>query len=445
VKAKTFPDEMRRIRLLLRETFRQAGHGSMARTARSLGLRPKFFSGSRKRLDVGLLIHSLRELGVSPADFFAELEGRGVPLGERSTEETHRAVRMAYRRMRAELPGVDLVAELEGGGDGDEIPAAVGALLGAEWLAGLDGRRQDAPEVIAGEIAANLHQLEPALLPRALGVWCSALRLVLELEVAADLNSWALRLAKAAGDSATVADLYIRRGYVVADAGNHLQALTLAELATGIFARLDDQAGMGRALVSCGRWLHYLGRIPEAIQAAKHALELPLESPSRVATLQGLGLVYLARGQLDEAEQYAELAEPFATSADHRAKILWLRASICRKNGRLDESAELFRQVVDAFQGSHFGEAALAAVELVRVLLEQGKPGEARKVCRSLFPLLGPLEPNPIISAAFGELLQAGAFGSLSLDLVKRVKAKLEEARRDVKARRQWRALTVAS
>jgi tetratricopeptide (TPR) repeat protein len=438
---------MRRIRLLLRETFRQAGHGSMARTARSLGLRPKFFSGSRKRLDVGLLIRSLRELGVSPADFFAELEGRGVPLGERSTEETHRAVRMAYRRMRAELSGVDLVAELEGGGAaGGEIPAAVGALLGAKWLAGLDGRRQDAPEVIAGEIVANLHQLEPALLPRALGVWCSALRLVLELEVAADLNTWALRLAKAAGDSATVADLYIRRGYVVADAGNHLQALTFAELATGIFARLDDQVGMGRALVDCGRWLHYLGRIPAAIQAAKRALELlpGTEGEYRFSVLHGLGLIHLNSGKLDEAERDAKFLEPLAKSAEEKAKLLWLRASICRKSGCLDESTALFHQVIEKFRGLHVGEAALAAVELVRVLLEQGKPGEARQVCRSLFPLLEPLEPNPIISAAFGELLQTGAFGSLSLDLVKRVKAKLEDARRDVKARQQWRALKVA-
>ena len=318
-KAKSFPAETQRIWTPLRLTLRRAGRGSMSQVARSLGLRSSYFSEKperRERLDVGVLAMALGKLKVFLTAFFAELEGTvghlpwdvAQALHERSTEETRRGVRIAYRRMRAELAGVDLVSELE---STEEMPLAE-ASLGVEWLEDLDNRRQIEPEVVAGEIAENLHQVEAALLPRALGVWSSALRLLLELEVAADLNSWALRLAHAADDSATGADLYLRRSYIVADAGYHNQALTLAELAAGIFARRGDQAGKGRALVDCARALHYLGRSRKAIQAAKHTLDLSPSPTIRLAALQGLGLVHLKLGNLSEAERHAELAEPLA-------------------------------------------------------------------------------------------------------------------------------------
>ncbi len=430
----------------------------MVRTARALGLHDNFFSElwRRNRFDVGVLVGTLRELDISPAAFFAELEGGGGvglagpdPIHERPTPDTRHAVRLAYRRMRAELGGVDLVAELEDGA-GEETPAAGGAALGADWIAGLDGRRQDEPEAVAAGLAAGLDQVEPALLPRALGAWSSALCLMLELETAAYLNRWAVRLAQAAGDSTAVADLYLRRSYLVADVGDHERALALAELAAGIFARLGDQAGEGRALVDAARWLHYLGRRRESIAAHTRALDLLPESEGqyRIGAWQTLGLVHLDLGDLDMAERCADRAAPLlklAAGPQDRGKFLWFRAALYRQRGRLDESERLFRQVVEIFRKLHHGEAALSAVELVQVILEQGKPGEARQFCRSMWPLLEPLERNPIIGAAFGELLRSGARGSLNLDLMKRIKARLEDEqnRRDARARQRWRALAV--
>ena len=454
-KAKTFP-ETRRILGHLREAFRRAGHGSMVRTARSLGLHDTFFSEGgerRKRLDVGLLIRALQELQIPLTEFFAEAEGRRSDLPwqnpgihEQSTEETRQAVRLAYRRMRAELPGVDLIPELE---NGDRIAASepVDGRLGEEWLDALDSRRQDAPEAVAAEVASHLHQIEAGLLPRALGVWSSALRLTLDLEVAADLNSWALRLAQATGDSVTVADLYIRRGYIAADNGDYRQGLTLSQLAAGVAASLGDLEGEGRALVDCSRTLHYLGRSTEAIKAGKRALELLPESlaDNRLTALCTLGSSYLAIGDPIAADELLSSAAPLAdsTGKQDQAKVLWLRASVCRQQGQRQKAERLLRYVVDIFRGLHFGEAALAGVELVRVLLEQGKPGEAQQVCNSLLPLLDPLEQNPIVEAAFGELLRAGARGSLCLALTRQIKASIEGER--TKASRQWRALAVTA
>lgn len=174
----------------------------------------------------------------------------------------------------------------------------------------------------------------------------------------------------------------------------------------------------------------------------------PSNGQYRISALHCLGLLHLDGGDLDEAERCADLAEPLlrrAAGPQDRGKFLWFRAALCRRRGRLVESESLFRQVVDVLLRHHHGEAALAAVELIQVVVEQRKPGEAQRICQSLWPLLEPLERNPLIGAAFGELLRAGARGSLDLDLMKRIKASIEseKTRRDAKARPRWRALAV--
>ncbi|MEE8525041.1 MAG: hypothetical protein V3T72_13985 [Thermoanaerobaculia bacterium] len=455
MKAKTFPEYTRPAVALLRQLFRRAGRGAMDRAARSLGLHRTFYSQRhhRQRFDLGAFLATLRELDTSPAAFFAQLEGGdfgGLPfpdlVAERPTPATRRAVRRAYRRMRAEL-GVDLVTELEDGAGGDEIPtAAGGAVLGAEWLEDLDGRRLDDPEAVAVEIAASLDQVDAAKLPAALGVWSSVLRLMIDLEAAAYLNRGAVRLARAAGDSWTEADLCLRRSYIVADAGDHGRALTWAKLAAAGFACLGADADEGRALMDCGVFLIYLGGSREAVAALEKALALIPESlpASRLGALQTLGIVSLDLGDVSAAERCAALADPLAVVPQWRAKLLWLRARIARKRGQLEESARLLRQALDIFRTVHIGEAALIAVELVQVTLEQGKPGEARQTCGSLHPLLASLEENPIIGAAVAELAAASFAGSLGLDLVERIKARIKDARAgDAKARQQWRALAV--
>ena len=442
---------MRPILEHLREAFRRAGHGSMQRTVRRLELHRTYYSAPRDRFDVGVLRATLRELDVSPGAFFAELEGgAGGMLGaldrarERSTPETRQAVRKVYRRMRAELPGVDLVAELE---DGAGTVAATPPALGMEWLEGLDARRQDEPEAVSAAIVAGLDQVEPALLPRALGVWCSALRLTLELEAAAYLNRWALRLAEAAGDSATVADLYRLKGFIIADAtGDYRQALVLAELAVGIFTTIGDQIGIGRTLVDCASRLHYLSRIPEAIHAARQALDVLPENETRhrLAALHSLGLLYLDCGSLAEAEGCVSSAEPLAEDAGlmNQGKLRWLRGLIAHKRTQLLEAERDLRQAFDIFRQIHPGEAALSAVDLIKVLLKSEKPGEARQTCWSMLPLLGPLEENPIICAAVGDLVRTGLHGVLTLDSTREIEARIKaEQRKNARTRRQWHAL----
>lgn len=54
---------------------------------------------------------------------------------------------------------------------------------------------------------------------------------------------------------------------------------------------------------------------------------------------------------------------------------------------------------------------------------------------------LEPLRHNRIVAAAMGELVREVACGTLTLDLVRQVKAAIEAERSNARARREWRAL----
>ncbi len=463
---KTFPEYAGPVIAHLRKTFERAGRGSVADVARALNVRAGLFyerwarakdPTRRPSCDIGTLLAALHGLDVEPARFFTELAPRGAggelwespePVEERATPATRQAVLLAYRRMRQEL-GLDVAfaGDDAESSKGSDSPAGrsveVSPARGAKWLEDLDARRQHQAEAVIDELEAGLDQVEPTLLPRALGIWGSALRTMIELEPAAYLNGRALRLAQAAGDDATVADLLQRRAHVIADAGDHARALALAELAAGIFARIGDQAGEGRALVDAGGWLYYLERFPEATQAADRALDLLPESlpRSRFAAYVGCGLGCLELGDHTRAQRSAVEARALPLGPWDLGKLEWFEGSLCRKIGRLGKAEQHLSEAAEIFQRLHYGITAQVVLELAQVLLEQGRPRDAWQTCKTLRRLVAPLQRDPILGATLAELLRLEA-GGLSLDLVKRARAVVEQqSQKDAKARRAWRAL----
>jgi hypothetical protein len=71
-------DRTRQVLTLLREKFDQAGHGSMTRVERQLGLGRNFFSNTFRRrrasFDVGIWLATLEALGIEWVDFLLELD-----------------------------------------------------------------------------------------------------------------------------------------------------------------------------------------------------------------------------------------------------------------------------------------------------------------------------------------------------------------------------------
>ena len=100
--------EVRRIHEALRRAFRAAGHGSIRRTEKALGLYKGYFAYHRQReaLDVGVLLATLHLLDIDFGNFFREtLRAPGAPVPEdvalderiRGRESLERQLRVSVR------------------------------------------------------------------------------------------------------------------------------------------------------------------------------------------------------------------------------------------------------------------------------------------------------------------------------------------------------------
>ncbi len=249
--------------------------------------------------------------------------------------------------------------------------------------------------------------------------------------------------ARKTGDVAGQADLLQRLGYVIADRGDHRHALELAERATGIYCRIGDRAGRGKALVDQGVFLNGLGRPREGIRAQTLALEILPETDRkyRVAAFQGLGHLHRTVGDLEAAIGYLNQASAIkGVSPAFAARLVWLRGSVFLDLGNKARAAESLSAAVDSLRTVHYADAALATVELVHVLILLGRHDEAHRVAFTVRELVIPLQRNHHVSAALAELIRGGR-SALTLGRVERVRTALERARR----RPSWRLYRVRS
>ncbi len=267
------------------------------------------------------------------------------------------------------------------------------------------------------------------------------------VEIEADLGraeqylQTALWTARRKRDDAGQADALQRLAYVVADRGDHRQALDLAERAGGIYDRIGDRAGRGKALVDQGVFLNGLGRYRAGIRAQSLALDLLPETDhrNRFSVLQGLGHLHRMAGDLGNANLYASRAAELLHAVEPRmaATLLWLRAAIAAQHGTAG-AVDLYRQALALLLTVHYADAALVTVELVQVLILQGRHAEAHETALTVRQLVIPLQHNRHVSAALAELIRGGR-EALNLARVERVRAALEQAR----TRPDWRTYKV--
>ncbi len=330
-----------------------------------------------------------------------------------------------------------------------ELPV-VPAITRSE-LEELDELRYEHPEAALCRLLPAADRLPPALAVLWSAVTGSAYRLRAghREEIEADLRracgylKAALWAARKTSDIGGEADSLQRLGYVLADRGEHRQALELAERAGGIYDRIGDRASRGKALVDQGIFLNGLGRTMEAIRAQSLALDmLPETLPmSRLAALQGLGHLHRAAGDLEAAIAYYDRASNIpGIGALFEGKLLWLRGSILCDQKRYRQAAAALRAGVELLGSTHYGEAALATTDLVRVLLLAGRPAEAAEAAASMRALVIPLHGNRFVSSAVADLLRGGHV-AVTLTRVDRVREEICRA----KHRRGWRSLKVLS
>ncbi len=443
-------DNVRLMIGVLRRVYREldwliegAGHGAMTRiqTAAGLGesyirnLRDRLAAGQDRRYDLAALLRMLEVLRVDAGAFFGKVFGTLGPI-ELTQLEAHQLGEPPELVTRVQ----DLL-RLEEWQPLAEPPEHVRQLDAHRYQdAGSAARfaRTELEEVLAG-----LRPLAEAV--PLLAVYGSALRMTDDFGGAQQTLVAALEVAEPSGDAAILGDLLQRLAYVVADrCGDYRRALRLSERAMVWLLEVGDMNAVGKTFVDRGLWQYKLGRPEEAIRSQRRALELLADDMhrNRFSALQVLGLGHRELGDLEFAHEYASRAAELAPHVGSllAAKLLRLRARIAIDRWQYEAAEEHLREAIDAFSPVSAGEAALATVELVRVLLLRDRADEARETAKTMTHFIIPLEDTSEVAASAAlELLKRAQTGQIPKELVDRVVTVLEKERARPKERARSR------
>ncbi|MCB1036958.1 MAG: hypothetical protein KDD47_24235, partial [Acidobacteria bacterium] len=313
--------------------------------------------------------------------------------------------------------------------------------LGPAFLEALDRKREEDPDAAEAEALWAVGHLPRKLLPHLLGVGGSTYKLQMRQRAAYHALHFGLTLAREAAAPLQAADLLQRLGYVVSAEEDYQRALELAEQAAWIYLRHGQTAGVGKALVDQGIWLHYLGRTQEAIPTQEAALELLPAGPgrNRCAAHQCLAQFHFSLGRLEPALAHIEQAEALkdALGLLSRAKIVWLKAGILEAQGKVSLAESQLLQAIESLSRINPVDTALATCDLVALYLRQRRPTRAWEATRSMLPLLEPLRHHKVVSSAIAELLRCEAL-ALDLESVEEVRGRIAAQRRQGA---QWQRL----
>ncbi len=315
------------------------------------------------------------------------------------------------------------------------------------YLEHLDSLRYDHAEEaakLAIQVAVRLVPALPgppqdrlALQCLALGIFGSARRLKGRFSAASRAFQLALEVARRAGLREDTANLLIRASYLLKDFGHFDRALALLNDALVIFVQLGSRWGIGRALVDQGMMHSALGEHEDAILDLKQGLKHLAGSETQLkryhlAAYQFAAYAYEQLGQLDQAHGWLERGvrafEPqFAVDG---AKLQWVRGKLAFRHGRYAQAEELLRAAGSVLASKEVpGKEALVTLDLISVLLAQGRGHEASELAADMAPLLFKFKNNPIAEAAILELISAAAAGRLRETVVREARARLEGER----------------
>lgn len=265
-------EEIRRIHGVLRELFRKAGHGSIRRTERQLGLYQGYYRRSRHNghLDLEVLFATLRTLAVEPADFFAEVYGMRSAA---AAVERPQPLSAEARKVRDRLDELD------------------------------DRRYEDAGAVLA-ELRLRVGKVPEELAAIKVGIEASCLRMLGDLPQARALLEDAARWAK--GDA--LGDVHQRLVTVETDSGNPRAALDHALRAGEIYLRTGNGPRLGQSLVDQAKALWHLDEFEPAERALTMARSLVVGSDRRhiFAIEQYSMAIAGTAGDIERCERHAK-------------------------------------------------------------------------------------------------------------------------------------------
>lgn len=302
------------------------------------------------------------------------------------------------------------------------------------WLEWLDETRYDDPKRVLRTAEAAVFSVQQEGLPRLLGIWASACRLLCRHEEAFLTLREAFRLARAGGDRLEEADLLLREASLVSStSANYSTALNIVERAGALFARNGDMNGLGRALVKQGLFLIYLDRSTESEVAFESALALLdiANRRDRIASLQLLGLIAHKQGRPVDTLDFSKKAMSLASTRYEIGKLQWLNGCAYAELGQWAQADEAFLDAQKQLLKPSPVDAALSVCDHVRLLIRSNRIFDARQHISMMRRLMEPLANNVIASAAIRDLVRSEQEGrQLTLELIQRIAKRVEESRR---------------
>ncbi len=420
-------EQQEHIRTALDHLMRGRGYGIFRQAQKAIGRSSSYFTDQRRRgspIDLRYLLKTLDFLGVSPADFFLEtLDPTRDPIAD---------LRLETDSLGTEPPC--LVTEVV---QRAACKEARSPKHDADYLQELDSLRYVNARLARKQAIDAAQHVPLSLLPRLLGVYGSALRMLEDHDGAQHALTTGLELAAESKNRSAVADLWQRMAYLVADRGNYQRALVISERAEKIHVRVGDDIGVGKTLTDQGIWLYYLDRTQESINvhlaAQRHVASHSSLRRWQACTLQFLALNFLKSQHLGTAASCADQAREEASEQGPwiLGGIVGLQADIAMARRRYEQAEGYLREAIEVFSPISAGRAALASIELIRSLILQGRDGEAHETTKAMATLLEPLrKENSLAEVALTRLIRCGIQQEdLSFDLLDDTAEEIQNSR----------------
>jgi tetratricopeptide (TPR) repeat protein len=266
---------------------------------------------------------------------------------------------------------------------------------------------------------------------RALGVYASSLRMGGSMSLAAMVLSEALHLASQGGPMLE-AELMQRAGYIVQDHARHAEALDCFNAAAALYASIGDYDGIAKVLVDRGLCLYLRGDIEAAERDLRRGLLLLPEAAIRYRSAAKLtfGLALLGSGREAEGLQQIANAEKLLVqpTAYDQTSLAYTRAGLARDRGKDCEAEKLYQEAKAlAHRFSPF-DSALITLDLLDLLVKQGRHAEVAAEGLTVHALLHPLRLHPDAQESLRELARLN--GRMTLQDIATAREAVKTARK---------------
>ncbi len=205
------------------------------------------------------------------------------------------------------------------------------------------------------------------------------------------------------------------------------EALSAADDAMALYLEANDRAAMHRVRLARAKIREELGDLLGTIADLEGLIEeidTEEEAVLRAYAHHNLLTALVAVGRFDEAAgRLAEVRGAFALAGPvDRIRLRWLEARIAAGQGRQEEAESILREVREEFFRRQMGyDAALAALELAVLFVEQGRTPEIKQLAIEVLPLF---ESREVHREALGALIlfqRAAEQENLTAELARQV------------------------